>query len=109
MNEPQPKTIAIDVRLKAVDHSDLPHAANYTSVGVAQGIAYVDFGFVEPILLGTIAQTAKGGQAVPKAVEGQLVTRVAMGMDVLARLNHQIEQLMNGLRNAGSIIPNRNV
>jgi hypothetical protein len=100
MKEIPDKTIALNVRLKSVDHSDLPHSANYSNVGVAQGIAYVDFGFIEPGLLGAIAKTAKDGQAAPKAIEGQLVTRVAMGVDVLARLHQQIEQVLVGMRDA---------
>jgi hypothetical protein len=65
---------------------------------VAQGIAYVDFGFIEPGLLGAIAKTAMDGQTAPNAVDGQLVTRVAVGMDVLARLHQQIQQVLVGMR-----------
>ena len=43
MSEAKDTTIALNVRLKPVDHSDLPHQANYSHVGVAQGIAYLDF------------------------------------------------------------------
>ena len=100
MSEAKDKTIALNVRLKPVDHSHLPHQANYSNVGVAQGIAYVDFGFIEPALLGAIARTAKDGQAAPKAIDGQLVTRVAMGVDVLARLHQQIQNVLVGLRDA---------
>ena len=67
MSEAKDKTIALNVRLKPMDHSNLSHQANYSYVGVAQGIAYVDFGFIEPALLGAIARTAKDGQAAPKA------------------------------------------
>ena len=100
MSEAKDTTIALNVRLKPVDHSNLPHQANYSNVGVAQGIAYLDFGFIEPALLGAIARTAKDGQAAPKAIDGQLVTRVAMGVDVLARLHQQIQQVLVGLRDA---------
>ena len=100
MNEPKDKTIAFNVRLKPVDHSNLPHSSNYSHVGVAQGIAYVDFGFIEPALLGAIAQVAQDGQPAPKAIDGQLVTRVAMGVDVLARLHQQIQQVLVGMRDA---------
>ena len=60
----------------------------------------MDFGFIEPALLGAIANSAKNGQAAPKGIEGQLVTRVAMGVDVLARLHQQIQQVLVGLRDA---------
>jgi len=100
MNEAKDKVLALNVRLKSSDSSAHPRAANYTNVGVAQGIAYVDFGFIEPSLLGAIARTAKDGQAAPKGIDGQLVTRVAMGVDVLARLHQQVQQILVGLRDA---------
>jgi len=75
-------------------------ATNYTNVGVAQGIAYVDFGFIEPGLLGAIAQTAKDGNVTPKVIEGQFVTRMAIGIDVLARLHQQIQQVMINMQDA---------
>lgn len=94
------KTIPLNVRLKSGESSARPLATNYTNVGVAQGIAYVDFGFIEPALLGAIAKTAKDGQAAPKGIDGQLVTRVAMGVDVLARLHQQIQQVLISVRDA---------
>ena len=48
MSEPKDKTIALNVRLKPRESSAHQRATNYTNVGVAQGIAYVDFGFIEP-------------------------------------------------------------
>ena len=100
MNEVKDKVLALNVRLKSSDSLAHPRAANYTNVGVAQGIAYVDFGFIEPSLLGAIAKTAKDGQTAPKGIDGQLVTRVAMGVDVLARLHQQVQQILVGLRDA---------
>ena len=100
MSDAKDKTIALNVRLKPTESSAHPRVTNHTNVGVAQGIAYVDFGFIEPTLLATIAKTAKDGQAAPKGLEGALVTRVAMGVDVLARLHQQIQQVLVGLRDA---------
>ena len=100
MSEAKDKTVALNVRLKPSESSAHPRATNYTNVGVAQGIAYLDFGFIEPALLGAIAKTAKDGQAAPKAIDGHLVTRVAMGVDVLARLHQQIQHVLVGLRDA---------
>jgi hypothetical protein len=100
MSESKDTTIALNVRLKPSESSAHPRAVNYTNVGVAQGIAYLDFGFIEPALLAAIAKTAKDGQVAPKGLEGHLVTRVAMGVDVLARLQQQIQQVLAGVRNA---------
>jgi len=72
MSPAKDKTIALNVRLKASEPSSHPRATNYTNVGVAQGIAYLDFGFIEPSLLGEIAKTAKDGQAAPKGLAGPL-------------------------------------
>ena len=100
MSDAKEKTIALNVRLKPSESSAHPRATNYTNVGVAQGIAYLDFGFIEPTLLAAIAKTAKDGQPAPKGMEGHLVARVAMGVDVLARLHQQIQQVLVGLRDA---------
>ena len=43
MSETKDKTIALNVRLKANEPSAHLRATNYTNLGVAQGIAYVDF------------------------------------------------------------------
>jgi hypothetical protein len=100
MSETKDQTLALNVRLKPSESSAHPRATNYTNVGVAQGMVYLDFGFIEPALLAAIAKTAKDGQAPPKGLEGHLVTRVAMGVDVLARLHQQIQQVLVGLRDA---------
>jgi hypothetical protein len=91
---------ALNVRLKPVHHSNLPHQANYSNVAVAQGMAYLEFGFLDPAVLQAIVKTAKDGQVAPDVIEGQLVTRVAMGVNVLARLHQQIQQVLVGLRTA---------
>jgi hypothetical protein len=100
MSDTKDKAITLNVRLKPSESSAHPRATNYTNVGVAQGIAYVDFGFIEPSLLASVAKTAKDGQPAPKGLEGALVTRVAMSVDVLARLHQQIQHVLVGLRDA---------
>ena len=100
MTDVKDQPMAVNVRLKPSESSAHPRATNYTNVGVALGIAYVDFGFIEPALLAAVAKTAKDGQAAPKGLEGTLVTRVAMGVDVLARLHQQIQQVLVSLRDA---------
>jgi hypothetical protein len=100
MSESKSRAIALNVRLKPSESSAHPRATNYTNVNVAQGIAYLDFGFIEPTLLVAIAKTAKDGQAAPKGLEGHLVTRVAMSVDLLARLHQQIQHVLVGLRDA---------
>ncbi len=100
MNESERSTIALNVILKPTESSSHPRAANYTNVGVAEGSAYLDFGFIEPSYLAAIAKTAKDGQAAPKGLDGHLVTRVAMDLGTLARLHQQLQQVLVGLRDA---------
>jgi hypothetical protein len=100
VSEPKDTTIALNVRLKPSESSAHPRAANYTNVGVSQGIAYLDFGFVEPAMLAAIAKTAKDGQAAPKGLDGHLVTRVAMPVDNLAQLHQQLQQVLMSMRAA---------
>ena len=100
MSDAREKIIPLNVRLKPSESSAHPRATNYTNVTVAQGIAYVDFGFIEPTLLAAIAKTAKDSQAAPRGLDGTLVTRVAMGVDVLARLQQQIQQVLVTIREA---------
>jgi hypothetical protein len=100
MCETKDKTIELNVRLKPTESSAHPKATNYTNAGVAQGIAYVDFGFIEPALLAAVAKTVEDGQAAPKGLDGAFVTRVAMGVDVLARLHQQIQPVLVGLGTA---------
>ena len=100
MSEPKEQTLTLNVRLKPSESSAHPRATNYANVGVAQGIAYLDFGFIEPALFAAIVKTAKDGQPAPKGLDGALVSRVAMSVDVLARLHQQIQQVLVGLRDA---------
>ena len=46
MSDTADKTIPLNVRLKPSEQSAHPLAANYSNVGVVQGIAYLDFGFI---------------------------------------------------------------
>lgn len=71
-----------------------------TSIAVAQGIAYLDFGFIEPALLAKVMVDQQNGKAVPEQVEGKLVARVSFGLDVLARLQHQMQQMFLSMRQA---------
>lgn len=88
------------MRLRLVERSDQPVMANFSTVSVTQGIAYLDFGFIEPALLGAIVRTAKDGHSAPKAIDAQRVTRVAMPFEQLVGLHQQIQQVLFNLRNA---------
>ena len=96
MSAAEDNTMALNVRVKPSESSAHPGATNHTNVGMARGIAYVDFDFIEPTLLAVIAKSAKEGQAGPKGWDCALVARLLMGVDVLARLYQQIQQVSVG-------------
>ena len=96
----KPKTLTLGVSLTPVDHSDQPVSSNYTNVAVAQNIAYVDFGFIEPNALALVARAAQNGHPVPKSLEGKLGVRVALGLDVVQRLHQQLHQVLARLGKA---------
>ena len=100
MSEIKDQTMALNVHLKPSECAANPRTTNYTNLSVAQGIAYLDFGFIEPTLLAAIAKTAKDGQTTSKGLEGTLVTRVAMSVDVLTKLHQQIQQVLVSMRDA---------
>ncbi len=94
----QEKVTAVNVRLRAVEQLDQPITSNFATLTVAQGIAYLDFGFIEPAMLATVMVNSQNGQAVPEQVEGKLVARISLGLDVLARLQHQMQQVFVSMR-----------
>ena len=50
MNEAE-QVVAVNVKLTPIERSDQPVLANVSTFNVVQGIAYVDFGFIEPNVL----------------------------------------------------------
>jgi hypothetical protein len=96
----QEKITAVNVRLRAVEQSDQPIASNFATVTVAQGIAYVDFGFIEPPLLAKTMMDSQHGKTLPEQFDGKLVARISLGLDVLARLQGQMQQVLLTLRQA---------
>jgi hypothetical protein len=69
------RTVALNVRLKPAEHNHLPVVANYSHVHVAQGIAHVNFGFIEPSLLLEMGTRSRKGESLPQNMEGSLATR----------------------------------
>ncbi len=96
--DPAEKMIALNVKLTPGGDSELPVWANYSTISVAQGIAYLDFGFIEPSTLVTVARAARDGQGSAKGVEGKQVVRVALPLDALERLEQQLQRVGQELR-----------
>jgi hypothetical protein len=89
---PAPARMA--VRLAPVDNSDQPVLANHTAISSAAGMAFIDFGFLEPGILAAIPRVAKQGGKLPQQLNGKLAVRVAMGVDGIAALHQQLGRLL---------------
>ena len=92
------KAITLNVQLAPGNATEHPMMANYTAVSVAQGIAHVDFGFIEPALFGALRQAIRQNKPIPKGVRGTRTARIALPLDALVRLQHQLQQTLIGLR-----------
>ncbi len=93
-------SVTLNVRLKPNAEAKQPVLANYSTVGVAQGIAYVDFGFIEPpVIAAAVRQVQKSGSA-PKNLEGEMATRVALPIEAVVRLQQQLTQVLRSLQQA---------
>ena len=88
------------VRLVPAGNSEQPVVANYTALNAAPGMAFIDFGFLEPGMLAAIPRVAKQGGKLPESINGRLAVRVAVGYDVLANLHQQLGQMLSSLNRA---------
>jgi hypothetical protein len=91
------KSNAVSIRLTPVDNSDRPVLANYSTINVSPGMAFIDFGFLEPGALSALPRIAKQGGKLPENLNGKLAVRVAMGYDAMANLHQQLGRMLAGL------------
>jgi hypothetical protein len=82
------------VRLTPVEDSDLPVVANYTAINVSPGMAFIDFGFIEPGMLTALPRMVQQGAKLPENINCRLAVRVAMGLEALANLQQQLTQVL---------------
>lgn len=102
-DKPEPQTgkqTALNIQLVPRDHADRPILSNYTTLSVAPGMVYLDFGFLDPHVLTALSRAARTGKAAPPTLDGTLAARVAVGYDVLQNLHQQLGQVLQGLRGA---------
>lgn len=88
------------IRLAPVDNSDQPVVANYCAINVSPGMAFLDFGFLEPAMLAALPRVARSGGKLPERLNGKLAVRVVLGYDALANLHQQLGQVLKGLSEA---------
>lgn len=96
--KPKPQQVQVAVELTSGNPPDQPVLANYATVSIVQSLAYLDFGFIEPATLAVVAQAAQQNKPLPKTLRGRRAVRVAVGLDVLQRLQQQLNQAMAQLR-----------
>src|SRR5262249_61806701 len=60
------------IRLVPVGNSDQPVVANYSSVDIAPGLSFIDFGFIEPGTLAALPRMARQGGKMPGAIGGSV-------------------------------------
>ena len=97
-SEQSEKAVTLNVQLTPGNATEQPLMANYTAVSVAQGIAHVDFGFIEPALFSALGQAIRQNKSIPKGVRGTRTARIALPLDALGRLQQQLQQTLMGLR-----------
>jgi hypothetical protein len=90
----------LGIRLAPVENSDQPVVANYSAINVSPGMAFLDFGFLEPAMLAALPRVARAGGKLPERLNGKLAVRVALGYDALANLHQQLGQVLQGLSRA---------
>jgi hypothetical protein len=91
----------LGLRLVPMGNSDQPVFANVCSVNVAPGVAFIDFGFLEPAMLTALPRVAKQGK-LPERIDGRLAVRVALGVEALASLHQQVGRVLASARQAGA-------
>lgn len=67
---------------------------------LAPGMAYIDFGFIEPGVLAALPRKAQKGGKLPEAINGKLAVRVVMGFDGIANLQQQLSRAVAELAEA---------
>ena len=94
-----PQTVSVQIGLQPDEHSEQPIFSNFTAVSAGAGVAFIDFGFLEPQAMAALANLRKPGGKAPEALAGKLACRMALGLDTVANLSAQLNQL---LRNAAA-------
>ena len=98
MPDQEERHVSVNLKLVSVGQSDQPIAVNGTAIQVAQGVAYIDFGFIDPAVVVALTRSAKAGaQPTQTTVEGKLLVRVAMGVHSLRSFHSQLEGVLSEL------------
>lgn len=93
-NSQSTHTAQADIELRPVDNSDQPILANFAAVQATPGLVFLDFGFLAPQAINSIARLASNGATGHASISGRLACRVALSGDAVASLAKQLNQLL---------------
>ena len=90
----QPQALQVGIRMQQGEHTGQPMYSNFTAVQGGQGVVFVDFGFLEPQAMQTLARMTQSGEKVPETIGARMSCRMAISADAAANLNRQLSQLL---------------
>ncbi len=97
---PQPHAVKVNIKMQQGEHTGQPIYSNITSVQGGQGVALVDFGFLDPQTINALNQMAKsGGQTQNQTVNARMSCRLALSVEAANQLTRQLTQLLQNGRN----------
>jgi hypothetical protein len=91
---PAAQSVSVAVRLQPVEQSQRPVFANFTTVQAGTGVVFLDFGFLDPQTMANLARIGQPGVKIPDAIGGTLACRMVLGIDTVANLANQLNQLL---------------
>ena len=89
-----PHTLQVGVRMQQGEHTGQPIYSNFTAVQGGQGVVFVDFGFLEPQALQSLAQMTQSGKKTPETIAARMSSRMVISVDAAANLSRQLNQLL---------------
>ena len=90
----QTQRLQVGIRMQQGEHTGQPIYSNFTAVQGGQGVILVDFGFLEPQAMQSLARLKQSGEKVPETIGARLASRVAISVDAAANLNQQLSKLL---------------
>jgi hypothetical protein len=89
-----PHTLQVGIRMQQGEHTGQPIYSNFTAVQGGQGVVFVDFGFLEPQALQSLARMTQSGEKAPETIGARMSSRMASSVDAAANLARQLNQLL---------------
>ena len=90
----KPQSLQVGIRMQQGEHTGQPIYSNFTAVQGGQGVVFVDFGFLEPQAMQTLARMTQSGEKVPETIGARMSCRMAISADAAANLHRQLSQLL---------------